>query len=316
MCRLLRSLGLALFLLGLVQGCAQVSPTAYWQDYMAEVREAGLMRPDRAPEDAPVDAAVLAESFRKLGFNFEADPFGRGEDLTENDMIRKWRQPVLYSILAEDGDYGPVETAVARFAERIAATTGHSLRQADLPGDVTKSAGKKQESPLPNVLFVALRDDSLQAMLSLREFRAQGLLDDETEDGIAFAEFLHDAIEPWYDAPSPCAGQVSIADGKDPGEDTVEGEIVFAVVLIRPEVPPDLLVSCVEEELAQAMGLFNDDLDVRPTIFNDDQEFALLTEHDEQLLRILYDRRLEIGMTPERAMPIVRRIARELMLDR
>jgi len=51
---------------------------------------------------------------------------------------------------------------------------------------------------------------------------------------------------------------------------------------------------------------------VRPSIFNDDGEFALLTDHDEDLLRILYDLRLAPGMTAEQAMPIVRRIAGEL----
>ncbi len=61
------------------------------------------------------------------------------------------------------------------------------------------------------------------------------------------------------------------------------------------------------------MGLLNDDENVRPSIFNDDQEFALLTRHDELLLRILYDRRLAPGMSPETAMPIVDQIVAELM---
>jgi hypothetical protein len=37
------------------------------------------------------------------------------------------------------------------------------------------------------------------------------------------------------------------------------------------------------------MGLANDSRQARPSIFNDDQEFALLTGHDELLLTILYD---------------------------
>ncbi|MEM7190077.1 MAG: DUF2927 domain-containing protein [Pseudomonadota bacterium] len=69
---------------------------------------------------------------------------------------------------------------------------------------------------------------------------------------------------------------------------------------------------CFHEEIAQSLGLFNDDLTVRPSIFNDDDEFALLTTHDELLLRILYDPRLKPGMTPEEAMPTVRRIIEEL----
>ena len=60
------------------------------------------------------------------------------------------------------------------------------------------------------------------------------------------------------------------------------------------------------------MGLPNDNDSVRPSLFNDDEEFALLTRHDEMLLKILYDPRLSPGMIPGEAMPIVRTIAREL----
>ncbi len=67
--------------------------------------------------------------------------------------------------------------------------------------------------------------------------------------------------------------------------------------------------SCIHEELAQGMGLANDSPGARPSIFNDDEEFALLTRHDELLLRILYDPRLRPGMSEAEAAPIVRRIA-------
>ena len=56
----------------------------------------------------------------------------------------------------------------------------------------------------------------------------------------------------------------------------------------------------------------HDDAQARPSIINDDQEFALLTRHDEYLLRILYDPRLEYGMTAAEGMPVVRRIVEEI----
>ena len=64
--------------------------------------------------------------------------------------------------------------------------------------------------------------------------------------------------------------------------------------------------------MAQALGLLNDGDDIRPSVFNDDEEFALLTRHDELLLRILYDVRLRPGMRPAEASPIVDRIITEL----
>jgi hypothetical protein len=87
-----------------------------------------------------------------------------------------------------------------------------------------------------------------------------------------------------------------------------------AVAVIRAENPDLLRLSCIHEELAQAMGLANDSPEARPSIFNDDDEFALLTSHDERLLQMLYDPRLRAGMTLSQADPILRVIANELTL--
>ena len=71
--------------------------------------------------------------------------------------------------------------------------------------------------------------------------------------------------------------------------------------------------ACIHEEVAQGLGLPNDSLQARPSIFNDDDEFALLTNHDELLLRMLYDPRLTPGMTEAQATPVARILAREYM---
>jgi hypothetical protein len=77
------------------------------------------------------------------------------------------------------------------------------------------------------------------------------------------------------------------------------------IVLIRAEHPPLTRMSCVHEEMAQAMGLPNDSPEARPSLFNDDLEFALLTEHDAILLRMLYDPRLRPGMTAAEVRPLL-----------
>ncbi len=86
-----------------------------------------------------------------------------------------------------------------------------------------------------------------------------------------------------------------------------------AVAVIRAEHPDLLRTACLHEEIAQGLGLSNDSPAARPSIFNDDEEFGLLTEHDELLLRILYDDRLVPGMTAAQARPIVAAIASELL---
>jgi hypothetical protein len=85
------------------------------------------------------------------------------------------------------------------------------------------------------------------------------------------------------------------------------------VILIRAEHPPLTRLSCVHEEMAQAMGLPNDSPEARPSLFNDSLEFALLTEHDEILLRMLYDPRLKRGMTVAEAHPLLPEVARDAM---
>ncbi len=88
---------------------------------------------------------------------------------------------------------------------------------------------------------------------------------------------------------------------------------VAAIAIIRDEHPSLLRRSCVHEEVAQGLGLPNDSPSARPTIFNDDEEFALLTPHDELLLRMLYDRRLQPGLRPGEDRATIRQIAEELI---
>ncbi len=88
-------------------------------------------------------------------------------------------------------------------------------------------------------------------------------------------------------------------------------ERAFAVV--RAEHPDLLHLSCLHEEITQGLGLPNDSPQARPSIFNDDQEFALLTPMDEMMLKMLYDKRLTPGMTLAEARPIIDQLAESLV---
>ena len=91
------------------------------------------------------------------------------------------------------------------------------------------------------------------------------------------------------------------------------GTYTRAVAVIRAEHPDLLRQSCFHEEIAQGLGLANDSPRARPSIFNDDEEFALLTRMDEMLLRILYNPALRPGMKVEEARPIVQRLAEAML---
>ena len=81
-----------------------------------------------------------------------------------------------------------------------------------------------------------------------------------------------------------------------------------ALAIIRAEHPPVLKKACFHEEIAQGLGLHNDNPAAHPSIFNDDDEFALLTEQDALLLRILYDPRLPAGIELHEAQPILKQL--------
>ncbi|MEL6317884.1 MAG: DUF2927 domain-containing protein, partial [Pseudomonadota bacterium] len=120
-----------------------------------------------------------------------------------------------------------------------------------------------------------------------------------------FPDMPIDALDWFVTRPeTPCAGQFY--------QDVESGEILGGFVFLSAEIGGLLRRACIEEEMAQMMGLTQDHPEVRPSIFNDDNEFALLTRHDEELLRLLYDPRLRAGMTRAEAAPIVRRIALEI----
>ena len=91
------------------------------------------------------------------------------------------------------------------------------------------------------------------------------------------------------------------------------GVYQHAFAVIRAEHPDLLRLSCIHEEIAQGLGLPNDSPMARPSIFNDDEEFALLTRMDELMLRILYNPALRPGMTEAEARPIVAELAQRLV---
>lgn len=103
---------------------------------------------------------------------------------------------------------------------------------------------------------------------------------------------------------SLCFGLYAVNGGK---------EISFAVI----GIPSDMVLSlgklqdCVIEEFTQILGLPNDSEQVYPSVFNDRGPQVSLSENDETLVRLLYDRRLIPGMPRAQALREVRAILEE-----
>lgn len=85
-----------------------------------------------------------------------------------------------------------------------------------------------------------------------------------------------------------------------------------AIVTIDSRLGEDHIRRCIVQEITQALGLPNDIDDPDGTVFSSGSTRTTLSESDRNIVRILYDPRLEPGMTRAEAMPIVRQIAAEL----
>jgi Protein of unknown function (DUF2927) len=79
------------------------------------------------------------------------------------------------------------------------------------------------------------------------------------------------------------------------------GEIVHSVTFVIVDKGEEVFRDCAYHELLHAFGLSNHDQTNRWTTLNQNRMVGYLTVYDRDLLTILYDRRIEPGMTKKRA---------------
>ena len=253
----------------------------YYARRQADLETQGLLRTDGGGPDTPFDADMLAANFEEIVF-YDEYASGIGSRAGPAGHLRRWNSPVRVDV--EFGASVPAQqrredaTQVASFASRLGRITGHPVM-------------RSQTGVNFHVLIMG-EDDRTQLGNRLRELAPS--MSDET------IEFFKEL---------PLTIECSVLAFSAPGDPYAYTK---AIAMIRAELPELLRLSCIHEEIAQGLGPANDSPDARPSIFNDDDEFALLTNHDELLLKMLYDPRLTTGMTIAEARPVTRIIAREL----
>lgn len=264
-----------------------VKPTseksAALRSYLVQVQSAqlsqGLLREDGGGPDTPFTADMLARNFEEIVFfNEYANALqGRGGQ----SPLRRWEKPVRVDTIFGAGVSQTQRTQddadIKGYLRRLSKVSGHQITTFGSPNFIIIVAGEDDRDAALDAAAARLPGISAQSLDPLRD------LDRETYCAVA-----------------------AYAAGREANTYTA------AVAVIRAENPKLLRLSCIHEELAQGLGLANDSRVARPSIFNDDDEFALLTNHDELLLKMLYDPRLKPGMTASEAAPITRIISREL----
>ncbi|MYF88668.1 MAG: DUF2927 domain-containing protein [Boseongicola sp. SB0676_bin_33] len=267
---------------------ADISPASRaLQDHYGQVQQGylarGLLRVDGGGPDSTFTRRQLAENFMRTAFFEEFTRVGdRIVSRQAETHLHRWEGPIRIQV--HFGSSVPQEMRnrdqefIARFAGRLSALTGVPItltsRMANFHVFVVNEDERRAMGPVLRAIHPDIDPSTVSKVLGIRR-------------------------------PTLCL--VYATEGR------AKGVYAKAVAVVRAEHPMLLRQSCYHEELAQGLGLPNDNPRVRPSIFNDDEEFAFLTTQDELLLRMLYDRRLRPGMTAPEGRPIVERIALELL---
>lgn len=262
---------------GLASSPRSVAYAAHYRRLEAAQVARGLMRTDGGGVDTPFNARMLQENFERIAFY---DEYARGEGLTlaqeTPGQLKRWTIPIRFTVehgtWASDAVRNADRAEVTRYVERLSRITGHPMTMSN-------------RNPNFHVIYASADDTAL-----LPE-RVRQIVPNISPAALSIFDDLPRNIHCLVIAFSN--GAQSFDYGR-------------AIAIIRAEHPPLMRRSCVHEEIAQGLGLANDYPRARPSIFNDDDEFALLTTHDELLLEMLYDPVFTPGMSLEEARPLIR----------
>lgn len=245
----------------------------------------GLLRVDGGGPDVPFNERNLVDNFIRIAlFDEYISTRGRIVARETESRLRRWEQPIRMKV-----EFGPSVPMAQRSKDRakISAYVKRLSRLTGLPMRMTTGGDANFH------VLILNEDERLTAGPQLTAI--------VPEIGAGSIRTITQ-----MDRATLCA---VFAFSKGANNPTYSK----AIAIIRGEHKDLLRLACIHEELAQGLGLANDSPAARPSIFNDDEEFGLLTHHDELLLQMLYDRRLRPGMTAAQARPIIQKIANELL---
>jgi hypothetical protein len=266
---------------------AETPQSAAARAYYGQVQQAllsqGLLRTDGGGDDTPFTDRMLAENFMRVALfdEYDRSSVGTVQRQTRSEL-RRWLAPVRVGLRFGDSvsaEKRATDTArVGSYLTRLANVTGHPISLNDTaPNFFVYIVSEDERGRLGPALTAALPQLTAMDVAGVTQMPRSTYC-------IVYAQ----------------------SEGNS-------GVYTRAFAVIRAEHPDLLRLSCIHEEIAQALGLPNDSPTARPSIFNDDEEFALLTRQDELMLKILYNPALHPGMLLSEAQPIVETLASRLL---
>lgn len=251
----------------------------YYQSLQSDFLSKGLMKTARHVPNAPMDAASLSADFLEIAmFNEYGGGLSRSGNRSAKPLLR-WEEPVRVQVMfGQDVEKTRRATdlrAISSYVNQLARATRHPITiNPHKPNFHVLVVSEAERKGLAKLLPKLIPGISKSTVRNIARMRPNHLC-------MVVAE---------------------------PHGDRSRG-FRSAVAIVRAEHPDQMRASCIQEELAQGLGLSNDCKEAWPSIFNDDQEFALLTRRDEKLLGMLYDTRLQSGMSVAEVKPYLHAVA-------
>lgn len=257
---------------------------AYYASVQRELLAQGMLRTDGGGPDTPFTDRMLAANFTRIALYDEYTRTAQGGLVARESesRLRRWEGPVRVAL--KFGASVPPErqatdrARVGSYLARLSRITGHPIALVDQGANfdvwIVDETERRALGPVVRAALPGLTAADVAGLIGLPR--------------------------------STYCIVYAMSEGSD-------SRYRRAFAVIRAEHPDLLRLACLQEEIAQGLGLANDSPAARPSIFNDDEEFALLTRQDELMLRMLYDPRLRTGMTAAEARSIVEDIAASLV---
>lgn len=183
---------------------------------------------------------------------------------TKISQIRKWTQPIYYSISHRTADEALHQQITELHLKHLESITGVEIQP---------STSKSQTNL--TIIF------SSEALLA-KELEQDFLITDKAH----INELSHHGV---------CVANISL----NPDNSIRKAAIIIPVDRARAHAK---LLSCVVEELTQIMGLPNDSDSVFPSIFNDRSHNDYLSGLDFILLKLLYHPQIKAGMNKKQTL--------------
>ena len=94
-----------------------------------------------------------------------------------------------------------------------------------------------------------------------------------------------------------------------------KGRIHSSIIVVNAERDITGINHCLLEEITQSIGFPNDSNKLRPSIFSDKDQLFEYSPVDKALIRVLYDKRMKMGVPRKTGLVMARKIVADVLFN-